>query len=144
MFPPVLVRLPSIIGHSAVVVICGVHPLVLIKSSNCGHKYLRIFVRSHCSCSRCRQPLDTHVFPGVFLCHMCCKKGYDTLHSRAERSRRLLQSALNQYSLPAGFKTLQDAVCAYYNKFYELREGQAKRAIGPENVLVSDNVYEMG
>nr|AIT70212.1 aspartate aminotransferase [Sargassum integerrimum] len=52
------------------------------------------------------------------------------------------KSALNQYSMPTGLKSLQDAVCAYYNKFYGLREGQAKRAIGPDNVLVTVGATE--
>ncbi|CAN0447107.1 unnamed protein product, partial [Scytosiphon promiscuus] len=47
------------------------------------------------------------------------------------------QTALNQYSLPLGLKSLQSAVSTYYNKSYGLKEGAAaNKAIGPENVLV--------
>lgn len=53
-------------------------------------------------------------------------------------ARLSVQSALNQYSLPQGLKSLQSAVSAYYNKRYGLREGAANKEIGPENVLVSE------
>ncbi|CAM9263858.1 unnamed protein product, partial [Hapterophycus canaliculatus] len=55
---------------------------------------------------------------------------------------RYSQSALNQYSLPLGLKSLQSAVSTYYNKSYDLREGAANRAIGPENVLVTIGATE--
>lgn len=46
------------------------------------------------------------------------------------------QSALNQYSLPQGLKSLTASVSSYYNKCYGLKEGEAKRALTPENILV--------
>ncbi|CAN0500178.1 unnamed protein product, partial [Ectocarpus sp. 8 AP-2014] len=52
------------------------------------------------------------------------------------------QTALNQYSLPPGLKSLQSAVSTYYNKCYGLQEGATNRAIGPENVLVTVGATE--
>ncbi|CAM9206665.1 unnamed protein product [Ectocarpus sp. 6 AP-2014] len=52
------------------------------------------------------------------------------------------KTALNQYSLPPGLKSLQSAVSTYYNKCYGLQEGATNRAIGPENVLVTVGATE--
>lgn len=56
----------------------------------------------------------------------------------------LQQAMTNQYSMPAGLKSLQEAVCSFYNKHYELKEGAAKRALNPENVLVSGYAGSVG
>eukprot|EP00903_Cladosiphon_okamuranus_P015233 g14079.t1 len=52
------------------------------------------------------------------------------------------KSALNQYSLPVGLKSLQSGVSEYYNKCYGLREGAGNRKIQPENVLVTVGATE--
>ncbi|CAM9799004.1 unnamed protein product, partial [Laminaria digitata] len=54
-----------------------------------------------------------------------------------------LQSGLNQYTLPSGLGSLQSAICAYYNKRYDLQGGGGgKRSIAPENVLVTVGATE--
>ncbi|CAM9819691.1 unnamed protein product, partial [Laminaria digitata] len=50
---------------------------------------------------------------------------------------RLIQSGLNQYTLPMGLGSLQSAISKYYNKRYDLQGGGGgKTAITPENVMV--------
>nr|AIT70216.1 aspartate aminotransferase [Desmarestia viridis] len=65
--------------------------------------------------------------------------------AREAASQAMLEptmSAMNQYSMPPGLKSLQESVCTYYNKRYQLEEGAAKRAIGSENVLITIGATE--
>nr|AIT70227.1 aspartate aminotransferase [Dictyopteris undulata] len=60
----------------------------------------------------------------------------------AEAMTKSDMSLLNQYSFPSGSKSLQGAVCSYYNKHYELKDGATKRALKPENVLITIGATE--
>ncbi|CAM9133106.1 unnamed protein product [Sphacelaria rigidula] len=49
---------------------------------------------------------------------------------------------MNQYSMPQGMKSLQASVSTYYNKCYDLKEGASKRALKPENILITVGATE--
>ncbi|CAM9239339.1 unnamed protein product, partial [Discosporangium mesarthrocarpum] len=52
------------------------------------------------------------------------------------------KAIFNQYSMPGGMASLQQAICSYYNKLYDLKDGRDARAITPSNVLVTVGATE--